>query len=235
MGKNFAGGMPTHLSLRGRFRCPVQRVLESLTWGKMSWQAVTWVLEQSESTLGARLVLLAIASHANREGKNSWPSTDTIALETRLSIRDVYYCLKMLRDSGELAIRSGKTKGVANRYALPLVEKWVDSIGTRSAKIAEGGMQNPAKGSAMVADEPFLNRNLEPSKGKAAEETVSIHLKEPSQDTETEMNRIAVRRTIHRAAKENPIPRKMSPSETEQRRQLLLRQGEEIKKKYAVQ
>lgn len=134
----------------------------------MSFQAFTWVLEQSQSTLGARLVLLSIASHANRDGKNSWPSVETIAIEARLSRRDVFYCLKTLEESGELLIRRGLGRGKVNHYELPRVAQWVQSLHLleeqKGCKVPSERVQNRTKKGATVAPEPFLNRNsLEPS------------------------------------------------------------------------
>jgi hypothetical protein len=68
--------------------------------GHLSWQAVTWVLEFSEATSYSRLVLIAIASHANREGKNAFPSLDTISREALISRREVIYCIYELRHVG---------------------------------------------------------------------------------------------------------------------------------------
>ncbi len=89
----------------------------------MSWQAVTWVLEFSEATLGSRLVLLSIASHANREGRNSWPSVATICGEARLTRREVQYCLRELEKIGEL--KTIQRSGGSSMYHLPNVEFWI--------------------------------------------------------------------------------------------------------------
>lgn len=92
----------------------------------MSWQAVTWVLEKSRSELGTRLVLISIASHANRLGEESWPAIETIAQETRLSIRQVYRCEYEAKDIGELVVVS--TPGKRNSYSLPRVKKWLENL-----------------------------------------------------------------------------------------------------------
>lgn len=94
----------------------------------MSWQAVTWVLEESEATLGSRLVLLSIASHANREGKSAFPSLDTIAKETLLCRREVVYCVQALEESGELRVHRGIGRGNPNNYQLPGVENWLKRV-----------------------------------------------------------------------------------------------------------
>lgn len=50
----------------------------------MSIQAVAWVLESSDTTGAARLILISIANHADDVGE-SWPSQDTIAREARVT------------------------------------------------------------------------------------------------------------------------------------------------------
>jgi Helix-turn-helix domain len=94
----------------------------------MSWQAVTWVLEQSEAELGSRLVLLSIASHANREGQHSCPTLDTICKETLISRREAIYCIQTLEELGELRVERGIGRGNPNRYALPRVAEWVEIV-----------------------------------------------------------------------------------------------------------
>ena len=109
----------THAPLSG-FRIHTRR--------KMSWQAVTWVLECSESTLGSRLTMLSIASHANREGRNAFPSIDTIAKESLLSRREIIYAIQAMEELGELRVHRGIGRGNPNHYELPLVERWLQKV-----------------------------------------------------------------------------------------------------------
>jgi len=129
----------------------------------MSWQAVTWVLEHSQSTLGSRLVLLSIASHANREGVESWPAVDTIAIEARLSRRQVQCCLLRLKQSGELNFeenRGGRAK--TNHYTLPLVYDWITAqsshpLGAEKPRTPEQKGRNPRQETVhSSAQEPSL-------------------------------------------------------------------------------
>lgn len=94
----------------------------------LSWQAVTWVLEQSEAELGSRLVLLSIASHANREGHSAFPSLDTITRETLMSRREVIYCIQAMEEKGELHIDRGGGRGNPNSYTLPFVKGWLERV-----------------------------------------------------------------------------------------------------------
>jgi hypothetical protein len=94
----------------------------------MSWQAVTWVLELSESESYSRLVMLSIASHANREGKNAFPSLDTIAREALICRREVIYCVQALEEKGELKVVRGVGRGNPNHYDLPYVAIWLEKM-----------------------------------------------------------------------------------------------------------
>jgi hypothetical protein len=100
----------------------------------MSVQAMSWVLEHSESRLGARCVLLSIANHADREGRNAWPSVKTIAIESRLGEREVQYAVKTLKQLGELEVTPGGGRGRPNTYRLPLMGGKLAS----NAALAEG-------------------------------------------------------------------------------------------------
>lgn len=132
--------------------CHYTRLLP-LVEGLVSWQAVTWVLEQSKARLGSRLVLLSIASHANREGKQSYPSVKTICLESRLSRREVQYALRDLEESGEL--RTMPARGSSNRYAMPEVANW---LGAQTLRM---GAQPSAQGGAQPsAPEPSFEPTL---------------------------------------------------------------------------
>lgn len=117
----------------------------------MSWQAVTWVLEKSEAELGSRLVLLSIASHANREGLSACPSYQTICLETRMSEREVRYCVRALEESGELHVERGVGRGNPNRYSLPFVAGWVRTIQAPGGKYETKGQKMPHLGNGKGA------------------------------------------------------------------------------------
>lgn len=73
----------------------------------MSIQAITWVIEQSESRLGPRHVLISIANHARPDGTGAWPSIATIAHEAKLSEREVQRSLRTLALLGELEVYDG--------------------------------------------------------------------------------------------------------------------------------
>ena len=56
----------------------------------MSVQAMTYVLDCSKAELAARLVLLAIANHADKLGRNSYASVKALAIEANLSERTIF-------------------------------------------------------------------------------------------------------------------------------------------------
>jgi hypothetical protein len=186
----------------------------------MSHQAFTWVLEESRSTLGARLVLLSIASHANREGHNAWPSVETIALEARVSRRDVFYCLKSLEESGELVIVRGAGRGNVNHYELPCVAQWVQDLHLlqekKRCKTPLEKVQDRTKKGETVAPEPFPNRNtLEPSLENQTAKSNLSSSGEPSKtendaETEAELNRLKSGRALKRLARKKSIPKPKS-------------------------
>jgi helix-turn-helix protein len=85
----------------------------------MSVQAISWVIEKSQHSLGSLLVLFMIANHAKSDGTGAWPSVSTLAKEARLSERQVRYCLRKLERSGELQTQIKAGPYGTNTYSLP--------------------------------------------------------------------------------------------------------------------
>lgn len=79
--------------------------------------SVVWETECSHSE---RLVLLALADHADDEGSNAYPSTDRLAWKTGYSRRNVQSILKELRDKGWIVAENGITggQGMATSYTV---------------------------------------------------------------------------------------------------------------------
>jgi hypothetical protein len=138
----------------------------------MSVQAMSWVFEHSTATLGARLVLLAVANHADKFGWNAWGSVATYAAEARLSVRQTQYALRKLAEIGELqgtgrhGIRADRATVV---YRLPKMNPdevqnphpaQLDGVQSTTARGAESGTY----GVQPIAPEPSLEPSLEPSK-----------------------------------------------------------------------
>lgn len=84
----------------------------------MSIQAIAWVLEYSQATMGDRCVLLAIANHTDSRGTNAWPSVATIMREALVSEREVRYAIQRLKQMGELDVHYCAGPRGSNRYSL---------------------------------------------------------------------------------------------------------------------
>jgi hypothetical protein len=87
----------------------------------MSIQAVAWALEQDKEHLpaGPKLVLIAIANHADHTNGYCWLKAETIAREASCTTRSVYNCVGALVRNGYLrkAPRKGEDgKQRANDY-----------------------------------------------------------------------------------------------------------------------
>lgn len=68
----------------------------------MSVQALTWVIEHSEATGGARCLMFAIANHADQGGHRCWASVETLAHEARMTPRGARAALRRLEGQGEI-------------------------------------------------------------------------------------------------------------------------------------
>lgn len=128
---------------------------------------MSWVLQHSESTLADRLVLLAIANHADATGCNAWPSRQLIAAEARVSISTVKRSVAALVDLGELEVsRQGAVESHAdaryrtNAYRLPALSPGGSECTPSGGASTPGRGRNRARsGGSPVAREP----SVEPS------------------------------------------------------------------------
>jgi hypothetical protein len=152
----------------------------------VSVQAITWVLEHSQARYGARLVLLSIANHADREGKGAFPSITTIALEARMTPRQVRRTLPQLVDLGELVIEDESHESGTHRYTMTMGSRGGDNMSSPPDKLSppdpghlrpegvtsapgggdisdsQGGTSAPAEVSQM-SPEPSVEPEAEPS------------------------------------------------------------------------
>jgi hypothetical protein len=85
----------------------------------MSVKAMNAVFEHSESRLGARLVMLAIADNADDHGI-AWPGIKTLANKAKVSSRAVQYAIEELAGLGELVIYLRKSPYGTNLYVIRL-------------------------------------------------------------------------------------------------------------------
>ena len=118
----------------------------------MSIQAVAWVLEHSEATLADRLVLIAIANHADARGWNAFPSVRLIGIEARCGRTTVFRALEALERSGELAVE--RRPGFSNMYGIAALMGSQSGTGEGS-QIGTGGVPNTRKRGPKLAPKPL--------------------------------------------------------------------------------
>lgn len=104
---------------------------------------MSWVWEHSRSKLSARLVLLAIADHANGDGLDAYPSTTQLMRKTGLSERGVQKAIAELVELGELLVTTGGGRGKTNRYRVLMVERIAEDV--NPADDAPFAEENPAQ------------------------------------------------------------------------------------------
>lgn len=122
----------------------------------MSIQAVAWVLEHSEATLADRLVLIAIANHADARGWNAYPAVPLIAREALVSEATVYRALATLEESGELTVK--RRAGRSNMYAITALGGSQIERGYPS-QIERGPLANTQKRGRKLRPEPSITVN----------------------------------------------------------------------------
>ena len=134
----------------------------------MSIQVSTRVWEGSKHRSGNLLLLLAIADHADFEGK-AYPGVKLLAAKTRVTPRHIRRCIKELVESGELRILPEAAPGGAAWYqiqmdALPTVgrsgrnSRWSLASGKKDAHSRpEDAASHP------YIREPSIEPAMEPS------------------------------------------------------------------------
>lgn len=129
----------------------------------MSVQATTWVWEHSKSRGPDRIVLLAIADAANREGGYSCQSIATLVKMSGVSESTVHRSIKALLESGELVHEGASARYRTNVYSLPMKGCQADTPPTSgvSSESSEGvtgdtrpQVTNPKEPSCSVETEP---------------------------------------------------------------------------------
>jgi Helix-turn-helix domain len=78
------------------------------------------VFAYSKSRLAARLVLLAVADHADDDGNNAWPSIPTLARKALVSERQAQRAIRTLQKMGELGVNLFAGPHGANTYTVLL-------------------------------------------------------------------------------------------------------------------
>ncbi len=90
----------------------------------MSHEAVAWVLNHSDTKGTEKLILVGIASHADKYGRNAWPSIETLARYASVNERNTHRAIASLRDAGHLIVevQAGGSRKTPSRYAPNLDE-----------------------------------------------------------------------------------------------------------------
>ena len=124
------------------------------------------VWEDAPYDAGALLVLLALSDYANDAGE-CWPNVSSIAVKTRLGVRQVHNILRQLKSDGAISIKPGGGRGVSNRYqihaeTLKSISVKSDSVKPISVKSATETVQSIAQNSA-ICDIAIRKNRQEPS------------------------------------------------------------------------
>lgn len=114
----------------------------------MSVQAMSWVIEHSQHKGSSFVVLLMIANHAHSDGSGAYPSFDTLARESRITVRQVTNIIPLLERSRELTVQRGAGPHGTHLYSLSMLQDRLP-------------MENSSNGKPLV---PISNEPLEPSK-----------------------------------------------------------------------
>ena len=175
----------------------------------MSVQAMSWVLDHSQAELGPRLVLLSIANHANKLGRNAFPNIDTIAEEARVDRATVYRAIAKLVALGELEM--GHDEKHQRVYSIPPM--------SHPATNEEGSESHPATqtGGAVSHVATASRRNVPSDRRNVRKDPLLKNLNRPEPS--------------RAPAREAPAedPRVLTPEERERNKQQLARLRETIR------
>lgn len=166
----------------------------------MSWQAAEWAKRQSTGSSGRKLLLLTLASYADKEGI-CWPSQATLARDSEQSVDTVQRQLSALQKltlikRERLPKRRGQWQGYL--YKLPLQTSAAPEVQAaarhpelRSGQAAKTTLTRPQS----LRHKPSLEPSYEPpylrSAGSVVERIVAFQNKQ--EGTEVIQNRIARR------------------------------------------
>ena len=128
----------------------------------MSYKVTAWVLEHSEATLAARLVLLTMAERARDDGGSAFEAVETIARKSRIGESTARACLRRLEAEGRIE-PTGKTRYGTIIYRI----KMADAPEMKGARIEQGPEssrgQISANGGPDPGPDPLVNRHFSPS------------------------------------------------------------------------
>lgn len=133
---------------------------------------MTTIWEHSQADGSARLLLLAIADHANDDGTGAWPSVASLAQKTHISERNVQRLCRTLADLGELDVHVGAGPHGSNAYVVkchPSTENVTPDNLSPLTKATDGGAPGVTRGVRPVSPKPSYNRPEESSSSAPSE------------------------------------------------------------------
>jgi hypothetical protein len=134
----------------------------------MSVQSLSWVLDYSEAEHSARLVLISIANHADKYGRNAWPSVRVIGEESKLSERVVRSAISELERIGELTVEREAGPGRSNLYSLHKMHP------AENAPLQKTTDEGAESGRAIRNNRPEPSKSIKPD-SFALEELYSLY------------------------------------------------------------
>jgi len=155
---------------------------------------MSWVFDKSTAKYSDRLILLAIANHCDRYGRNSWPKQTTIAAEARVSVREVIRAIEGLKASGELLVEEGAGEVGKHRYSLPLMiaadgDKMARDKSACDELARDNNVDSRDKSSSSTCQIPQRNKE-EPSLNHPNHPTHSLGMRLPGDFVVTEEIRL---------------------------------------------
>lgn len=130
----------------------------------MSINVVRAVLEILGMDSTKKFVLVVMAEHADKHGRESYPAVKTIARETGLSERTVQYTLRDLERSGHLVPYGKGRRGTTKYSVFPNPDaRFAPASAVRGASETGTGASDNVQGCNSFAPDPSLEPSLEPS------------------------------------------------------------------------
>ena len=148
----------------------------------MSIKVMNYVWENSQQKGSSLLLLLAIADHAHDDGTGAYPSIESLANKTRMSVRNTQYALRRLEAAGELSVSLKAGPKDVNVYCIPLpmmvqslqvqervvVQTSVEGGANQRQGVVQTSVEGGAMGCTQTVIEPSVLTVIEPSGGERA-------------------------------------------------------------------
>lgn len=128
----------------------------------MSVRVMSRVWERSALGGSELLLLLAIADHADDEGR-AYPSVETLAKKVRMSARNARYLLAKIERSGELTIARNAGPRGCNLFTVQALQPEADSRKGVKAIAARGAIAIAAEPSRTVIEPSITSSPTSPS------------------------------------------------------------------------